>query len=165
METKKYIGEVWVDIIGIYQVSNFGRVRNKVTGRMLKQQKERGGYYRVYLYGKKYLVHRLVAEAFIPNPKHLPCVNHKDENKANNRLSNLEWCTYTYNLNYGTRSQKAIESKSKPVLQQTKTWAVIKEFKSIKEASIETNINRLCIGLCCNGKRETAGGYRWSFKY
>lgn len=101
---------VWKDIAGYeghYQVSNTGMVRSiKKNPLMLKGDHQRNGYRRVYLWkgnGKKnYLVHRLVAEAFVPNPNGYPEINHIDENKDNNDASNLEWCTHRYNLNYGT---------------------------------------------------------------
>lgn len=96
---------------GKYQVSSFGNVRNVNTGYILKPQLSRsnifgqGKYYKVVLWkskydGKNYPVHRLVAETFIPNPDGLPVVNHKDCNKFNNKVDNLEWCTYKYNSNY-----------------------------------------------------------------
>lgn len=92
-----------------YSVSNDGEVRNDETGKILKQQM-RHMYFAVRLYNsgknKLYNVHRLVAEAFIPNPDNLPQVNHKDENKANNCIENLEWCDGKYNCNYGLRNRK-----------------------------------------------------------
>lgn len=131
MEAKKYIGEMWKPIkgyVGFYEVSNFGRVRSLdrykrqwrgglifVKGKILIPKKAHHGYLFVSLSvdgvvcHKK--VHRLVAETFIPNPKHLPCINHKDENTANCRLSNLEWCTVKYNNNYGSRLSRAIKTK------------------------------------------------------
>ena len=118
--------EVWRDIKGyegLYQVSNLGRVKSLeryvkgIYGLRKVQQKimsiariRTNGYMQVHLtkngIAKKYQVHRLVAEAFIPNPNNLPIVNHKDENKINNCVWNLEWCTYSYNLTYGNRLLK-----------------------------------------------------------
>lgn len=129
-------GEEWRDIIDHedYQVSNLGRVRNAETGRILKQYwnggRKRDGYLRVDLRTNKKTyklsVHRLVALAFIPNPdpENLIQVNHKDENKSNNHADNLEWCDATYNINYGTRSQRmseTIERKRKAKLDKCKT--------------------------------------------
>lgn len=92
-----------------YSVNRLGEVFNNKTGRKLKQTINKG-YCTVYLYnehGRKFfLVHRLVSEAFIPNPDALPEVNHKDENPLNNCVDNLEWCTSTYNNNYGTHKEK-----------------------------------------------------------
>ena len=109
--------EIWRDIAGYegsYQVSNMGRVRsldrkdgrgNQIKGRMLILHKNRNGYLQAAIFskGKTKLsyVHRLVAQAFIPNAKQLKCVNHKDENKTNNIVDNLEWCDHKYNNNYG----------------------------------------------------------------
>lgn len=121
--------EIWKSILGyegLYEVSNLGRVRSldrRVSytngqvhihkGRILKPGVS-NGYMQVHLCNngsmKQPLVHRLVAEAFIPNPDNLPQVNHKDENPSNNNVDNLEWCTSEYNINYGTRTNKSIES-------------------------------------------------------
>lgn len=103
--------EVWTDIPvykGIYEVSNLGRVRSKVTGQLNTLYKNKKGYLitKIYLNGqfKNERVHRLVALTFIPNPNNLPQVNHIDECKTNNCVDNLEWCTCEYNVDYGTHS-------------------------------------------------------------
>lgn len=91
---------------GLYEVSSYGRVRNSKTYRILKHWTT-FGYLMVGLSGrKKFYVHRLVAETFIPNIEKLPQVNHKDEDKTNNRVDNLEWCTAKYNINYGSRTER-----------------------------------------------------------
>ena len=103
---------------GIFQISNTGKVKRfykNGTTNMLKGVIKRGGYQGVLLKANGIfeckLIHRLVAEAFIPNPKNLPHVNHKDEDKTNNCVSNLEWCDAKYNNNYGTKGKRISESK------------------------------------------------------
>lgn len=108
--------EIWKPVIGyegFYEVSNLGNVKNSKTQRILRLLNNGCGYYRVGLYKegkfKLFLVHRLVAFAFIPNPDNLPFINHKDECTQNNHVSNLEWCTASYNVNYGTRNEKVFK--------------------------------------------------------
>lgn len=114
--------EIFKDIKGYpgYQISNMGRVWSKKRQIYLKTEKITNGYFQVCLYAingksKRELVHRLVALAFIPNLNNYPCVNHKDENKENNNASNLEWCDRSYNINYGSRNEKAGKKIKKPI--------------------------------------------------
>lgn len=103
--------ETWKECVGFpnYQISNIGRIRNK--DKIMKPHNRRDGYYHIGLWGedcKRHypVIHRLVALAFLPNPKNLPLINHKDENRHNNRLENLEWCDYSYNIRYSLRRRK-----------------------------------------------------------
>ena len=116
------MAEVWKDVVGyegLYQVSNLGRLKSaprpRTKGGLLKPQYDRKGYLTFGLCknGKSKMakIHRLVAEAFIPNPGKLPEVNHKDEQKDNNCVENLEWCTTQYNSNYGTRVARIAATK------------------------------------------------------
>lgn len=117
-----------------------------------------------YLYfqnNKKYtLSHRFVAECFISNPDNLPCINHKDENKKNNCVDNLEWCDRKYNNNYGTRNKRI----SKTTYQYTKDGVFVKKWNSLSEIKKHLGYNIGSISLCCNGKRKVHMGYIWSYK-
>ena len=114
---------------------------------------------------KNFRINRLVAEAFISNPNNLPQVNHKNEIKDDNRVENLEWCDAKYNNNFGTRKERVAEKLSKPVLQINKTTnEIISEFPSTIEVKRQLGINHTSISQCCNGKRNTAGGYKWQYK-
>lgn len=158
--------ETFVKIEGFenYEVSNLGKVRNIKSGRILKPQL-RNGYLRHYLYEdnkpKNLLLHRILATAFIDNPEGKPCVNHIDENKLNNDLSNLEWCTAKENINHGTRTKRAAEKHFKKVIQLDLNDNILNVFESIKQAGQETGVPRSNISGCCNEKRKSAGGYKW----
>lgn len=169
--------EIWKDIEGyegLYQVSNMGRVKSVRKNIILKNKIESNGYERVHLYKNKgykhFLIHRLVANAFIPNTDNLPQVNHKDENKANNRVDNLEWCIPKYNYNYGTinirRSQKQLndKNKSKKVLQFKPDGTFVKEWKSIMDVQRNLGFDNANISKCCRGKYAYAYGYIWKYK-
>ena len=163
--------ETWKAVVGfegLYEVSDIGRVRSLKYGkqRIMKPVKTHNGYLRVTLCRdgnhKKMKVHRLVAQAFIPNPNHLSTVNHKDEDKTNNAASNLEWLSMRDNDNYGTRNMRMAEAKSKPVQQFDKsTGELLKTFPSIMEAERDTGISNCNICSCCDGKRKSAGGFIW----
>ena len=177
--------EIWKDIKdyeGLYQVSNWGRVKSlnyRHTGKemVLQLNKTKYGYLLVCLYkdGKSrwFSVHRLVASTFLENPDNLPCVNHKDEDKTNNFAGtpendytdgNLEYCTTAYNNSFGTRPKRAAEHKCKPVLQYTKTGDFIREWKSIIEVKRELGYGNGNISNCCLKKLKSAYGYIWKFK-
>lgn len=104
----QYENEIWKEhpFHKGYKTSSEGRVMSK-TGRIINGVKANTGYILIYVEGKRLLKHRFICEAFLPNPDNLPCVNHKNEDKTDNRVCNLEWCTYEYNTNYGTRNERA----------------------------------------------------------
>lgn len=178
--------EEWRDVPGFegkYQVSDFGNVRsvdridseNHFRKGQIMAQRYVRGYARVGLRDgekqKMYSVHRLVAEAFIPNPDNLPQVNHKDEKPGNNALDNLEWCDVFYNINYGGRNKKVSRRLtgrintpgSKRVEQYTKKGEYIRTFDSMADAEREVGVFSENISAVCRGKQKTAGGYKWKY--
>ena len=164
--------EIWKPIKGFedkYKVSNFGRVYSIKRNNVLKQKKDKLGYCRVMLSKKiTKLVHRIVAEAFIPNPNSLPIINHKDENPSNNCVWNLEWCTYKYNSNYGNCKKKrkfTWELKQLSKIQQyNKDGTLIKEWRNVEEASKKTLIPIKTIQRCLDGKRKFANIFVFKYK-
>ena len=165
--------EEWKDIKGyegLYQISNTGLVKRILsikckTERILQQGTQKTGYNYVNLSKNNKTctkrVHRLVAEAFIPNPLCFSEVNHKDEDKSNNNVENLEWCTREYNLNYGARSKKFSRTRGKAV-QCIETKHI---YSSARSASRDTGIYQSSISRCCNKEYgfKTAGGYHWEY--
>ena len=149
----------------LYEISNTGEVRSKnpryKNKSILKQGLSNKGYKNVCLcrkgVQKTFNVHRLVALAFIPNPNNLPCVNHKDENKTNNNVDNLEWCSYYYNNVYGDRLTKSALKRSIPV-RCVETGVI---YPSACAAQRETGIRQPKIWRCCHGMAKTSGGYHW----
>lgn len=173
--------EIWKDIKGyegLYQVSNLGRVKSLGNGKekIRKTNISSNGYLSLILVknkkGKNFSVHRLVAEAFIDNPDNLPCVNHKDENKLNNCVDNLEWCTKQYNSTWGSvlkrRGSKLKGRKnewlSKHIMQYDLQGNFIKEWESQNDIERQLKIRQSSISQCCSGKRNKAGGYIWKYK-
>lgn len=172
--------ENWKDVKdyeGLYQVSNLGRIKSLKYGkeRILKYSINRNGYLMTYLYKKcksqKYYVQRLVALHFIENddPFNKTQVNHIDEDKTNNRVSNLEWITPKENSNHGSRNKRISKSckngkLSKKVLQFTKDNVFIREFPSLLEVERQLGFLHGQISRCCNRKQKYAYGYLWKFK-
>lgn len=181
--------EIFVDIKGyegLYQISNLGRIKSlerQVIGKynsirtlkefIMKPNIIKKGYLRINLHknskNKHFLVHQLVASHFIPNPNNYHCVNHKDEDKQNNCVDNLEWCDIEYNNNYGTRNERLSVAftnnpkKSKPIIQLDKECNIINEYPSINEAD-RNGFSRSKIIDCCRGKRKTHKGFIWKYK-
>lgn len=171
--------ELWKDVKGYegyYKVSNMGRVKSlkrinsygrTVNEKILTNTLNNTGYLRVKIsknnVQKNISVHRLVAQAFIQNPYNLPMINHKDENKLNNMVENLEWCDNKYNSNYGTKPRKIGNNHKKKIAQYTKENVLIKIWNSATDVKKELNYDDSSIRKCCNNKKNynSAYGYIW----
>lgn len=153
-----------------YEVSSLGRIKNKTTNKIRRTSINNKGYEQIIVYidkkPKTFYVHRVVANNFLKNPDNLPEVNHKDENKLNNCVDNLEFCDGNYNLHYGTRLER-IANKKRPsyikIIQKDKSRKVIKIWENIDEIVCNNNYHRSNIYKCCQGKLKTAYGYIWNY--
>lgn len=150
---------------GLYAVTSCGKVWSYRRKKFLTPVATGNGYLRVGLCKdgqiKLYMVHRLVADAYIPNPENLPQINHRDENKTNNCLQNLEWCDAKYNHNYGTINERISNSRKIPILQFTMEGKFVREWSSAKDVGEEVRAN---ICHCLRGKLPSAYGYKWVYK-
>lgn len=180
--------EVWKDIPGyegLYQVSNHGNVRslnwrNLGYTRNLYLKEHNRGYRHVELIknGKRkaFTVHRLVAMVFIPNPNNYPVINHRDEDKTNNVVENLEWCTKSYNAKYSSdrhsyaykrgrrkNPHRAWKYGGRKIVQLTLDDIFVKEWSDIIAIKRTNFSNSWSITQCCHGNRKTAYGFKWRF--
>ena len=171
--------EIWKDVVGfegLYQVSDLGNVRNYEktiwNGRHMPQiilatRVCKTGYVDVHLCsnGKHHAkrLHRLVAQAFLPNENDFPEINHKDEDKTNNSLANLEWCNSHYNVNYGTCIKRRSENHKKQIIQKDLSGNFIKSWNGFITVERELGIWASCVRQCCMGRNKTAGGYCWEY--
>lgn len=189
LEVVESDNEIFLDLDEFYEVSNLGNIRSKRNNKILKTHNDsmsKGYKYITLNYKgvkKSYQIHRLVAKLFLPNPNNYPCINHKDENPSNNKVDNLEWCSYSYNLSYGTRIKKELATKSilntknspKKVIQMDLQGNFIQEFESANSAAKFLNIANSHIINCCNNKIckdskgkyytcKSAGGFKFCWK-
>lgn len=157
--------EIWKDIKGYegyYQVSNYGNIFGKSRNKVLKPFSNINGYSRVELCGKRYVVHRIVAQHFIPNPVNKPQINHKNGIKTDNRVENLEWCTAKENMQHASKSGLQ-ENKPKKIVMLDLNNILIKKFDSIAQGSSYSKSSRTFISACCKGICNPAGGYIWKY--
>lgn len=181
--------ERWKDVVGyegLYQVSNLGNIRslNWQNTNIVKEmylKKHRKGYKQIQLVKngikKMYLVHRLVAQSFIPNPNNYPIVNHIDENKANNIVENLEWCTNSYNVKAYTKNHPYTNTTmrklrkgcrygiigDKNIVQYTKDGNIVDIWENARTIEIKTKMSAWAISECCRNNRKSAYGYIWQY--
>lgn len=161
--------EEWKTVVGheTYEVSNKGRVRSKKTNKIKAIRQTKTGYCITDLkengVQQTSYIHRMVAQAFIPNDEELPYINHKDENKSNNCVDNLEWCSASYNNTYNDRAKKVGEyhKTHHPNCKKVMCVETGETFHSVRMAGRITGICSMSISYCLNGKQKTAGGYTW----
>lgn len=197
IQTMNLPKEEWVDIRGyegLYMVSSYGRIysvpRRHTNGGIIKPSYSGSGYLQTHLckngVTKTFQVHRIVAEHFLDNQLQLPEVNHKDENKSNNCVWNLEFCTRDYNQNYGTAIQRAALShdyskssiksamhrdykevarkQARALIQYSEDGTIVKRWDSLREAARELGYSCGWLSSACNGVSKKAYGYFWKFE-
>lgn len=181
--------EIWKDIEGyegLYQISNLGRVKSlerwvtanwgktkKLSKQLIKEKIRKisynsNGYALVVLAkqgkNKTYLLHRLVASAFVDNPNNLTIVNHKDENPSNNRYDNLEWCDYTYNNTYrDIHLKRNVDNVARKIIQYDLDMNEIKRWNIASDAAKYYDIALSNILKCCKGERTHCAGFKWRY--
>lgn len=170
--------EIWknIECFDNYEINNYGVIRIKKNKKTLKYYIDKDGYYKVNLWRKGkckcFRVSRLVAITFLQNRNNLPVVNHKDENKQNNCVDNLEWCTIAYNNAYGTKGKRSGDKQrgklrytknNRKVAQYDLNDNIIETYKSIMTVAKKLNVDGTHITDVCKGRRKTAYGYKWRY--
>jgi hypothetical protein len=166
--------EAWMPVTGfesLYEVSDSGRVRSlqrkTTSGRILKPTADKDGYLKVSLSKNNRketkFVHRLVAAAFVDNPSGLTIVNHKDENKQNNRADNLEYCTIQYNSTYNDVHRRRGAAQRKAIIQYDNEGRIVAIWTGRVEIEQRLGVRGGNITSACRGKRKTAYGFRWRY--
>ena len=157
-----------------YEISNFGRVKTLRNS----NRHHRGDVLNLHLNAKGYpivtlvyqgkhhtiAVHKLVALFFVPNTLSLPEINHKDENKTNNRADNLEWCNRSYNVQYGTGITRRTRTLSRPLCQYNYNGELVRTWPSVKDAARQNNLDASCLTRCAEGMIRTFKGYIWLYQ-
>lgn len=176
--------EVWKPVRGYeeyYEVSNLGRIKSVYRLTVFKDGRKRrfygkilatrsvnnSGYLTVGLHDsgktKTFLVHRIVAEAFVSNPYGRDEVNHIDQDKLNNSASNLEWCTHKENTNHGDEIERGARKQRRSFYQLDMDGNLIKVWHGFKQMQRETGYQRASVYRCCVGQRESYKGYKWKY--
>lgn len=176
--------EVWKPVNGYewyYEVSNLGRIRSldritvfkdgrtrKFYGKILEANTvNNSGYATISLHengkSKTILIHRIVAEAFIDNPLECKEINHIDQDKLNNSVDNLEWCTHKENVNHGDEIERGAKKQRKIFVQKDMSGNVVKVWSGFKKMQRETGFQRKSVYDCCIGKRDSYKGFRWEY--
>ena len=168
--------EYWKSVLGYdnyYSVSNLGNIRRDKAsggtqaGRILHPSITNQGYPQVTLYisgkSKKYTIHTIVMKSFIGEISKGLIVNHKDGVKTNNNVENLEWCTHSYNMNYGTLQERKGKANGVPVYQYTKSGDFVKKYPSLESAAVSNGFQSSPIQNCCCGRSKTSYGFIWKY--
>lgn len=159
----------WRDVVEYsnYEVNYYGQIRHKTRKQILKPRRNNGGYLYVNfkINGKNtnFAVHRIVANAFIPNPNGYTEVNHKDYDRTNNCVDNLEWVSSSQNSKHAYLKKENRASRGKQVEQYSKTGEYIRTYETVSDAAQAMGCCVAAISNCCLGRTKTSQGFRWSF--